>query len=458
MWVQHPVKPRVPRPHPLLSPALCVCSVLHEVVGDSQAPVWVLHPRSTPGSWGEWVQAPHPACTQPVVAGHPGSFWICPTAGSWWGPRWGCRGASVPPGAVACPGEHLGGGVSHLLACMWSTPASGSQQEQAPCVPSSPRLSPGSPHLFHHFRGTPQPARACEAVGLHPPVGAGCWVLPAPGCCCRGNGFVGLHHLLVPPGQILPTCPSSPGCMAHGRGLGRVARQPRPSASCRSSIADAKNWLAHMCQVGRLRCGGTQAPWGTAAAGWAAGPAPLTVPCPCCGWARVLLGGHGAGWSPVPESQRVPAGMMPAAERSPLPFGATAATHGSDGCHGGWVGGYPCAGGPRLRQPGWRPSGARWAQQGGRLPHLHRATGKLGAGAWLWRGGGCWGKKGGWGVGRILPCWSCVGAAASPALGLVPAGGWAAELMGMAMVPRGHPPPPPLDCSGVLSGATAPLR
>lgn len=67
------------------------------------------------------------------------------------------------------------------------------------------------------------------------------------------------------------------------------------------------------------------------------------------------------------------------------------------------------------------------------------------------------GEKGGGGVGRILPCWSCVGAAASPALGLVPAGGWAAELMGMAMVPRA-PPPPPLDCSGVLSGATAPLR
>lgn len=51
------------------------------------------------------------------------------------------------------------------------------------------------------------------------------------------------------------------------------------------------------------------------------------------------------------------------------------------------------------------------------------------------------GEKRGGGVGRILPCWSCVGAAASPALGLVPTGGWAAELMGMAMVPRGPPPP-----------------
>lgn len=256
MWVQHPVKPRVPRPHPLLSPALCVCSVLHEVVGDSQAPVWVLHPRSTPGSWGEWVQAPHPACTQPVVAGHPGSFWICPTAGSWWGPRWGCRGASVPPGAVACPGEHLGGGVSHLLACMWSTPASGSQQEQAPCVPSSPRLSPGSPHLFHHFRGTPQPARACEAVGLHPPVGAGCWVLPAPGCCCRGNGFVGLHHLLVPPGWLRP----DPAYMSFVPRL--HGTRPRPWQGGSAASAIGKLPLEHRR---RQELAGTYVPGGEAA-------------------------------------------------------------------------------------------------------------------------------------------------------------------------------------------------
>lgn len=157
MWVQHPVKPRVPRPHPLLSPALCVCSVLHEVVGDSQAPVWVLHPRSTPGSWGEWVQAPHPACTQPVVAGHPGSFWICPTAGGWWGPRWGCRGASVPPGAVACPGEHLGGGggvpppclhVEH--PCKWVAAGAGTL---CPLVP--PAVTRKSPSFSPLPRNTP---------------------------------------------------------------------------------------------------------------------------------------------------------------------------------------------------------------------------------------------------------------------------------------------------------------
>lgn len=230
MWVQHPVKPRVPRPHPLLSPALCVCSVLHEVVGDSQAPVWVLHPRSTPGSWGEWVQAPHPACTQPVVAGHPGSFWICPTAGGWWGPRWGCRGASVPPGAVAYPGEHLGGGgvpppclhVEH--PCKWVAAGAGTL---CPLVP--PAVTRKSPSFSPLPRNTP--TRESMRGGGFAPT-SGCRVLGAP------------RTRMLLPWQRVCWAPSPPGTprLAQARSCLHVLR---PQAAWHTAAALA-GWLGSL--------------------------------------------------------------------------------------------------------------------------------------------------------------------------------------------------------------------
>lgn len=117
--------------------------------------------------------------------------------------------------------------------------------------------TPPPPRLSSH--------RPSEAVGLHPPVGTGCWVPPPTTTTTPGMLLLWQRLCLAPPSLgtpppgagwsgTMPTCASSPGCVAHGCGLGRrVARVPWPPASCRASLADAKNRLAHMWQAGMLR-------------------------------------------------------------------------------------------------------------------------------------------------------------------------------------------------------------
>lgn len=161
------------------------------------------------------------------------------------------------------------------------------------------------------------------------------------------------------------------------------------------------------CGVGGRKRRGALRQWG----GWLPhkdkGPPPL-VPLRragaghrCC-WKG---GGHSAGWSPVPVGA---SGGRTHSQAPPLQFSATAATHGGDGdivrsgavlCHE--RGPHPCWSGWEAEQCHVMGGHSRF---GTALP-AHQSIGKRGSGAWLRWGGGC--------GGRILPCWSCVGAAAS---------------------------------------------
>lgn len=258
-------------------------------------------------------------------------------------------------------------------------------------------------------------------------------------------------------------CPSSPVCMADGHSLGRVARppqQPGPSASCHSSLANAKNRLAHMEQAGRLWRGGTQALWGTAAVGQVAGPPPLpclAVPVPWLGMGapqraqcRVI---PGAELSPVQRSWWVPVGMVLTAERA---RSRLVPTQPPTRWWVPWRGLDILVLVSHLHWPGWRSAVpcARWAQPGGAEPGGHSRVGAFptvpGKQQTQHRGlavmgRGLWGREeGGRAGGGTLPCSPCVGASASSEPGLVPVGSWrrgggqAAALMGTGtlMAPR----------------------
>ncbi|XP_072791766.1 neuronal-specific septin-3 isoform X2 [Taeniopygia guttata] len=205
----------------------------------------------------------------------------------------------------------------------------------------------------------------------------------------------------------LPACPLSPGCVAHGHGLSR-SLAAWAIASCRSSPAGAKRRLAH---TGEAAAWGTQAPWGTAAVGRLARP-PALLPPHRAGLGTAAAGeggGHGAGWSPLP----VGASGHRAHGRTLLPpFSATQPLTGvmRDKVRGG---GVLChARGPHPCWPGWEaeqchvPGGHSRVGTAGLAqpspPTSPSHTGRRGLAVW---GGGC--------GGRVLPCWSCVGAAAS---------------------------------------------
>lgn len=223
------------RPAALLAtPSGCLC-LLGAAAGTAQHGTrrWVAAkpphgccaPESALGSLGgckhHILPAPclHAACggRPPWVA--PGSscitwFWICPGNGRGLAGTGeaAVQGGRCPPGVVACPGEHQGGGGrSYLPACLRSAPA---LLWAAPCLPSAPparwhRCYQEVPGCFatseeHLTRGVaggagtrgpvvPNPPtfpsiaawpRSChlsgQAVGLHPPADTGCWVPPPP--------------------------------------------------------------------------------------------------------------------------------------------------------------------------------------------------------------------------------------------------------------------------------------
>lgn len=373
-------------------------------------------PGTTPGSWG--VQAPNPTCsllqcpatldipshcsllpcpvprTAPVAAPlGSGSVLATAKAGRAWEgvPGWGHRGHCLPGvGAAVAVGVLSLMGTSHppsLPVC--GTPCwhgrcwvGGSPPEWASCPAPAPQqgvtaVTRKSAAVSPLPRNTPTQGAQGQlghAAALSPslpslwhPVGTGCWVAPTPGCRCHGNGGVQLQHLLAPGLAQAGPCPRVPRPLAawHTDTVSAGPSQPGPSqAAAPAPPVPSAGW--HM--RGRLRRGGTQAPWGTAAVGRVAGPPPLVPPRRagaghrrCWGGrgARTVRGGPGARgcpWGSYPRPSTPAPSQCHGVMGTKRGLGVSCAVAGVP-IHAGPAGrpssAVPCVGTAGLAQPGW---------------------------------------------------------------------------------------------------------